>query len=162
MREDWKAVLGYEGHYEVNSEGVIRSIKFEKVRILKPTLQKSGYYSVPLSKEGKVKRCMVHRLVWEAFNGPIPEDMLVLHGEGNDRTITRLDYLRLGTKHDNQMDRWRDGSMVTNLSTEQVIYIKQRANDGMAQKYLCMLFGVNQSWISRIKNGYCWSHLASC
>ena len=65
--EQWKAIAGYEGLYEVSDLGMVRSLKFGKERILKPGKTHSGYLLVNLCKDGHTKPILVHRLVAEAF-----------------------------------------------------------------------------------------------
>ncbi|KCY49755.1 MULTISPECIES: NUMOD4 domain-containing protein [Bacteria] len=74
--ENWKAVLGYEGIYEVSNLGRIKSLSrpttnkiqpFIQEKILKTRIGKTGYEIVGLSKDGKQKTCKVHRLVASAF-----------------------------------------------------------------------------------------------
>lgn len=67
MTEIWKSIAGYEGLYEVSTEGNVRSLKFGKTRILKPQDNGTGYLHVKLCKDGKVKNMRVHRLVAQAF-----------------------------------------------------------------------------------------------
>lgn len=79
MTEIWKAVKGYEGLYEVSNLGNVRSLDkvikskhngttLRKGRILTPFYEeKKGYYQVALTKDGKVKKYRVHRLVAIAF-----------------------------------------------------------------------------------------------
>lgn len=74
--EIWKDILGYEGLYQASNLGRIKSIR--KNIILKPCLP-NGYVQVRLSKNGIITNLYVHRLVWEAFNGKIPEEMQVNH-----------------------------------------------------------------------------------
>lgn len=66
----WKPIEGYEGLYEVSSEGRVRSLNYGgvkgKVGELSPDLSR-GYYRVTLFKEGIRERYLVHRLVAEAF-----------------------------------------------------------------------------------------------
>ena len=72
--EEWRAVViekngivyDYTGLYEVcNIDGKVRNTKTG--RILKPIKNKNGYCVVTLSKDGKMQRFSVHRLVAEAF-----------------------------------------------------------------------------------------------
>lgn len=67
MNENWRAVVGYEGLYEVSDQGRVRSLKFGKTRILKYGKAGAGYLVVNLCKDGKHKLMYVHRLVAEAF-----------------------------------------------------------------------------------------------
>ena len=61
MQEVWKDIKGYEGLYQISNTGKVKGLKRNKV--LKPILQRSGYYYVDLQR----KRRLVHRLVAEAF-----------------------------------------------------------------------------------------------
>lgn len=99
MNEIWKPVLGYEGLYEASNLGNIRSIKREGTpgKILKPSPHyKWGYYHVGICGTSKT----VHKLVWEAFNGPIPEGLQINHINEN-RQDNRLCNLNLMTPKEN-------------------------------------------------------------
>lgn len=60
-----KDVKGYEGLYAVTSCGKVWS--YYRNRFLKPHKHNCGYLSVELSKNGKRKVCLIHRLVAEAY-----------------------------------------------------------------------------------------------
>lgn len=76
MKEIWKDIPGYEGIYQASNNGFIRN---SKGLILKPMLNKFGYYRVELFNNKSRKKHQVHRLVWEAFNGAIPTGLQVNH-----------------------------------------------------------------------------------
>lgn len=65
--EIWKDILGYEGHYQISNLGRIKSIKNNKIKILKLNKDKKGYILISLSKNGKHKTYKVHRLVAIVF-----------------------------------------------------------------------------------------------
>jgi NUMOD4 motif-containing protein/HNH endonuclease len=76
--EIWEDVKGYEGIYEVSSNGRVKSLDRKsahgrcgtvklKSKILKPYSCNGRYPRIPLCKEGRVKMHYVHRLVAEAF-----------------------------------------------------------------------------------------------
>ncbi len=66
-----------------------------------------GYCYVSVGGRNGV-RIRAHRLVWVAANGPIPDDLFVLHKCDNRRCI--LDgHLFLGTAHDNTQDMMNKG-----------------------------------------------------
>ena len=105
--EIWKPVVGYEGAYEVSSQGRVRSldragasgrrIKGKIRRLTKGTL---GYMYINLSVDGKVKTRLVHRMVAEAFIYPCPEGMQVDHID-NDKTNNRVTNLQYLTPREN-------------------------------------------------------------
>lgn len=66
--EQWKDII-YEKDYQISNLGRIKSFKWGKERILKPSLSKRGYLNVRLNG----KNYLVHRLVAEAFI-PNPND----------------------------------------------------------------------------------------
>lgn len=72
--ENWKDITGFEGIYQVSDEGRVRSLDRKdnigvtrKGRILVTQKRPNGYLCVHLSKNGKTKWFLVHRLVAEAF-----------------------------------------------------------------------------------------------
>ena len=68
MKEEiWCYIKGYEGLYEVSNYGRVRSLKFGKEKILKPSRDTDGYLFVGIRKNGHRKICRVHRLVAETF-----------------------------------------------------------------------------------------------
>lgn len=118
--ERWLPVVGYEGLYEISDHGRVRSLdrlvkrsststRIEKGRIMQPgSGKRTGHKHVNLSADGKRCTRKVHRLMVEAFIGPIPEGMQVLHL--NDiADDNRLTNLRVGDFSDNAYDKVRNG-----------------------------------------------------
>ncbi len=104
-----KPIAGTDSKYLVNSEGEV----FGPRGKLKPILMEIGYHSVALSLgAGIVKRHYVHRLVAEAFIGPIPSDMVVDH-VNHDKTDNRLENLRLVSRKENGAAWVKTGSRVS-------------------------------------------------
>lgn len=98
---EWKSIPGFEGLYEANENGQIRSLARNSTRgkILKPRANR-GYFNVPLYKDGRMKNVYVHRAIWEAFNGPIPEGYEINHKDEN-RQNNNLENLELLTHLEN-------------------------------------------------------------
>lgn len=77
-KEIWRDIEGYEGLYQVSSEGRVKSLERKvpkwdgwrtvKERILKPVFSSNGYLTVPLYAGGKQKTLKIHRLVCQAFH----------------------------------------------------------------------------------------------
>lgn len=100
MNEKWAYIPGYEGYYQVSNYGKVKSLKFGKEKILKPNKAPNGYFFVTLYRDKKPKCIRVHRLVWEAFNGTIPEGYVCNH-INEDKTDNRLCNLNLMTPREN-------------------------------------------------------------
>lgn len=98
--EIWKDVEGYEGLYQVNQFGEVKSLPKQiglgymtKEKILKQRLQNSGYLTVNLSKDGKGLNKTVHRLVAEAFI-PNPEGLPEIDHIDGDKTNNAVENLQ--------------------------------------------------------------------
>ena len=82
--EIWKTVVGWEGLYEVSNLGRVRSLdrivkrgdylQNRHQKILAQTQNKFGYLLAKLSRNGRSRRYMIHRLVAEAFI-PNPDNL---------------------------------------------------------------------------------------
>ena len=89
MGEIWKAVVGYEGLYEVSNYGRVRSlIKKTRIRnkdgLMKFKYDTQGYYRVNLTKNGKPKTELVSRIVAKAFI-PNPDNLPQVGHEDDNR-----------------------------------------------------------------------------
>ena len=87
--EEWKPVKGYDGYYEVSNYGTVRGVKrvvesskgYHEIpqRVKKAMINQDGYAIVSLSRDGKSIKRAVHRLVYEAFVGVIPDGYEINH-----------------------------------------------------------------------------------
>ena len=107
MEEIWKDIEGYEGLYQVSSNGVIRSLdKIDSVgrrikgKHIKPQENRFGYHRVSLCKEGKVTTHSVHRLVAQAFI-PNTENKPCVDHINTVRTDCRVENLKWVTIKEN-------------------------------------------------------------
>ena len=92
MEEEWIDVKNFEGLYQISNFGNARSLNYRRtgqIRNLKPGTDKDGYRYVCLLKDGLKKYFKIHRLVWESFNGPIPDGYEVNH-QNEDKSDNRL------------------------------------------------------------------------
>lgn len=104
----WKPIPNYEGYYEVSSNGEIRSCDryvnnrngFVAGRIMQQSFGCSGYLQVGLCKDGKTKRCKIHKIVASVFV-PNPENKPCIDHINTDRTDNRACNLRWVTLKEN-------------------------------------------------------------
>lgn len=71
-----------------------------ETRKLKPTLKNKGYAVVTLRNNGKQLKARVHRLIWTAFHGDIPDGLEINH-INEKRDDNRLENLELLTHREN-------------------------------------------------------------
>ena len=71
MKEEWKDVVGWEGLYKVSNSGSVKSLHRKTPKTLNNTISHRGYPKVTLFNNGVVKGKFIHRLVYEAFNGKV-------------------------------------------------------------------------------------------
>lgn len=96
--ETWKSIPEYEGLYEVSDSGKVRSF-LRKNGLLKLMRDSYGYRQVHLSKNGKVTRYKVHRLVASLYLGLTPEKHV--DHKDSDRANNHVSNLRVCTLEEN-------------------------------------------------------------
>ena len=95
-KEIFKDIPNYEGIYQVSNLGNVKSLKFGKERILKPSNNGKGYFQVILWKDGKLKTKKIHVLVAMAFLGHIPNgNKIEVDHKNNIKNDNRLENLQL-------------------------------------------------------------------
>lgn len=96
----WKQITGYEGIYEVSSEGKVRNMYG---KVLKTYIINSGYECIKLYKNQKAKAFLVHRLVGREFCEGFSEELDIDH-INNERLDNRADNLQWVTRKENIRD----------------------------------------------------------
>lgn len=99
-KEIWQDIKNYEGLYQVSNMGRVKSLKWNKERILKPIDSGRGYLKVVLCARGKQKTLIVHRLVCEAFHEN-PESKAQVNHINEDKTDNRACNLEWATAREN-------------------------------------------------------------
>jgi hypothetical protein len=131
--EEWRAVVGWDGYYEVSNMGRVRGLDRVSLgvrvhgRIRRPAIKRrrDPYWQVHLFRGGrgsKVHRLYVHLLVLEAFVGPRPKGLEACHNNG-DCQDNRVENLRWDTHEANMQDQIKHGTRVRGPR-------KTRSNEG--------------------------------
>lgn len=97
--EIWKSIKGYEGHYDISSNGRVRSFK-HGVNILVINWKPNGYGFISLSLNGNLKYYHIHRLVAHAFI-PNPENKPQVNHKDCNKSNNNLSNLEWMTGKEN-------------------------------------------------------------
>jgi hypothetical protein len=170
MTEVWKPIPSFSG-YEASNLGRVRSTdRMVKVTIKgKPTERRqrgmirkacdngAGYMHLHITRN---EHHYVHRLVAEAFLGPIPKGMWVCHNDG-DPANNAADNLRYDTAKNNEADKKKHGTRKSEKShfatlTELQVRAIRELHPKFPQSELSKIFSVSQPTISRVLTGFCW------
>lgn len=168
MSEQWRDVVGYEGLYQVSSEGRVRSLdrtygsRLYKGKLMNPSLEaRSGYRVLGLHRNNKSRPARVHNLVLEAFVGPRPPRHDARHLNG-DPTDNRLENLAWGTRRQNCIDAqihgtWAHGESHGNAKLTaiqaQAIFLLSGL---MSRPAIAEAFGVSVATIQGIHDCVTW------
>jgi hypothetical protein len=178
--EIWKPIPGFPG-YEVSDHGQVRSywkiepfgqgngtrsvLKNIPQRLKTPSLSAGGYKMVHLMRGGHTNTRTIHRLVLLAFVGSRPDGMQCRHLDGNQLNNHQPN-LQWGTCKENSEDRDAHGTTPkgeghyrAKLSVDQVVLIRQMAINGVVQRIIGEIFGIDRSYVSQIVNRKRWAHI---
>lgn len=91
-KEIWKDIPNFESEYKVSNLGKIKSLKYNKEKILKAADNGHGYMFVNLCKQNITSNCYIHRLVAETFI-PNPNNLPEVNHKDEDKTNNCVDNL---------------------------------------------------------------------
>lgn len=125
----FKHIPGYEGIYEADESGVIRTVEGKqthsvtrgmrtwKQRVLKQKTDKNGYKRVTLYKDKKPKTWLVHRLIAMTFLEPNVGQNIINHIDGNpaNNHVSNLEWCDY--KHNNN-HAFDNGLIGTGIKTK--------------------------------------------
>lgn len=165
--ENWKIIDGASGRrpythgYEVSDCGNIR--RMSDGHVMQGDLSK-GYRRIQLPGIG---RKMIHRLVVEAFIGPITEGLECNHKNGI-KTDNRAENLEIVTRRENNLHKFRvlkhrtqagTAHGMAKLRDTDVIEIRRLRSEGMMLKDIAAKFNMGVPMISLIANRINWTHI---
>jgi len=166
--EEWRPISNARG-YEISNFGRARTWKLNRHRMApQPKLLRQwkdplGYRYVTVSVNDKKRTTATHRLVAEAFIGPVAGDDYVCH-KNDVKHDNRLVNLYVGDAKSNAQDKARNGGLLRGedcnrkLTTADVLEIR-RLRGCVKQKELAKRFGVHQVTISEIQLRKIWRHV---
>lgn len=165
--ESWRPVSGYEGYYEVSNHGKVKGVDryityrngalhFVPGKELSRCDTSEGYLVVVLSKNGKCKNFMVHRLVATAFLDN-PDDLYAVNHKDGDKHNNHVDNLEWCTLEYNNIHAMTNGlAPATHL-----VAINQKTGYVLeclsAKQFECLTNSSNASYClqhDRICNGF--------
>lgn len=171
--ETWKDVPSFPD-YEVSSFGRVRSKERTawnghgyhvlKTRIMKPHLNRKGYYYVKLRKEGKTYTRETHRLVLKAFKGePSTSHLVSRHLDGNNKN-NHISNLEWGTRKENSADQKKHGTVNNGARNGQAKLTETEVKTikGLHRKFLSDLaqkFNISEDNIKALVRNRSWKWL---
>lgn len=136
----WKSIKGYEGIYEINEHGQIKSVSRvrsngkngrgykTKEKILKERLNRDGYYVVSLCKNSKSNNKRIHRLIAIAFI-PNPYNKLEVNHKNGVRSDYSIDNLEWVTREENIQHSYDIGLRVSSNKAKHTRACKHYSHD---------------------------------
>lgn len=183
MNNEWKDVPGYIGLYQVNRDGIFRSLdryvefnyrrsgkkqRFVKGKILKFGFSTKGYLQLHLSKKSVVSTLEIHRIVAKVWI-PNPDNLPIVNHKNGITTDARVENLEWCTASQNMKHAYSIGlnrssrgssNSQSKLTEELVLEMKRRHFVyGDSQRSLAPIFGVSHSVVRNIMIGKKWSHV---
>lgn len=178
MQSLWKPVVGFEGLYEVSSEGEVRSVDrwlttrrgariFRKGVSMTPRIGKSGYLYINLYRDSLSFTKKVHRLVAEAFC-PNPRGAVQVNHVDGQKLNNLAENLEWVTASENTRHAVANGlnapqsgelSHRSSIKNSDVDKIRAKILEGVPLEEVARTFGVTRAVVSGIKSGRRWAEI---
>ncbi len=177
--EIWATVKDYEECYEISNYGRVKSLerysfysnKSVKIegRLMRPHFMKCNgkytYLTITLSKSGKVKTCLVHRLVAIHFLGNNQDLPCINHKDGNKSNnhisnlewITQQDNIKHSIK--NGLTKSRGENCHTSKFKEKDILDIRELHKTLSLNKISKIYKVAPGTISKIVSRKHWKHV---
>ena len=122
----------------------------------------NGFHGMVWDNEHKQNRG-THRVVWEYWNGPIPDGLCVLH-KCDVGVCCNINHLFIGTQRENVADKVKKERQARGetawkaiLTEQQVMEIRKRHE---IAKLIAPIYGVSVSTIHAVRSRQNWKHIA--
>lgn len=174
QKEEWRAVVGYVGWYEVSNLGRVRNARTRytkppyrhvcsrKGHVLATILSTQGYPQAHLYKNGVAKTKEVHRLVMTAFLGERPKTHHGHHIDGNplNNALGNLTYMPVAAHLATRAFRRGTQQPGAKLTEDTVRAIRRFHAEGARGADLARWFGVSASLVYKVCRRRLWAHVA--
>jgi len=173
MDEEWRPAPDFD-RYLVSDQGhcarVLTRGNRQQRRLLAGRIEGNGYVTFHLyGADGKQRHPLAHRIVWQAFNGPIQKGIEVNHKNGI-KFDNRLVNLELATRSENMLHGFRELGFSRNrikgthhpkakLWEEDVLKILELRRAGVRRYLVAEKFNVSPVAVRLIEKGQNWGHL---
>lgn len=165
--EIWRDIEGWEGLYQISNCGNVKSLHFNKERIMKQVSDTKGYKQVRFCNKSKTEMPLIHRLVAQAFI-PNPDNKPEVNHHDNDKTnnhdwnlewVTRAENIQYAVKTGTHFIARgsKNGTAIIDESTAKLIkqeLIKEKKPGKIAE-----ILNVNVDIVKDIKRGRTWNHV---
>lgn len=190
LNERWMALAHAQADRfwsKVNKDGPVVRPELGPCWVWTKSTCKDGYGRFQINEKGYVngrpvqKHVRAHKLSWEMVNGPLPDDLVIMHACDNPACV-RLEHLSAGTQADNRRDCGekgrnacgdRSGSRTrpdrlcrgernakSNITTEQARMVIAMRAAGAGPTRISKELGVSMGTVSGIIYNGAWSHAA--
>jgi len=181
--EIWKTIEEYPD-YQVSNLGRVKSLKFNKEKILKQCKNKDGYFRVDLYRNKKQYHKLIHHLVYETFNNYKLKNNECIHHKdenkennniNNFKLMNKSNHVSLHHKGENNQNFGKNRSNEiknkisishknNNLKDEnkikKIIEIKLLLDENkLSCRKIAKMTGFSHQMISKIKSGKQWSYI---
>ncbi len=126
------------------------------------TKQGYGQIAVP----GTRKSVPVHRVAYETWIGPIPDDQPIVRHKCDNPPCINPEHLEIGTQADNVQDKVVRGRCIrgeslswAKMTDETVLEMRQKFSSGISRAILAKQYGISWSMADKICSGKSWTHL---
>lgn len=169
--EEWKQVPGYEGIYSISSEGRLRRDTGGRGTveglILKPRINKDGYVRYALTKDCVQTAHFAHRLVYQAFVGPLIPEMQIDHLNQrkddnrveNLEQVSRLENMRRSFRAGRDMAKGERNTR-SKITEDIVRSVREMLACGHKYTEIGRKYGLTKCHICSIVLRKTWAHVA--
>lgn len=157
--------LGLEDRYLISDCGKVYSLRSK--RFMKIHNDRKGYEVVGLSRDKVDFNKKVHRLVYEAFKGKIPDGLQINHINcikddnrlHNLEVVTPLENVRHALKNNLKPVMACENHASAKLKNKDVRVIKTLLKEGFRTKEIAKMFKVRDAYIRDIRGGRTWVNI---